>query len=155
MSSKLNMAVSIRSWRMRCPVSIIVVLVFFLSPALPAKPTFLSRSNLLMNSLSTRGVNTGQHDGPHRAGRTGFWTTQGRLTADITNSTTWNYLTAAIADADGSADAGGANGGFSGWPGMDTRQNSYAQCRNGNFESSKIVPIRTVYCPPQARQRRR
>lgn len=85
-----------------------------------AQADYNSRSNVLFNSLSTRKVNTGQHDGPHRAGRTGFWTTQGRLARNITNSTTWNYLSASITDADGSADAGGANGGFSGWPGMDT-----------------------------------
>jgi|GEM_PF-6521835 len=85
-----------------------------------AQSDYSSRSNLLLNSLSTRKVNTGQRDGPHRAGRTGFWTTQGRLARNITNSTTWTYLSAAITDADGSADAGGANGGFSGWPGMDT-----------------------------------
>jgi autotransporter-associated beta strand protein len=85
-----------------------------------AQTDYSSRSNLLFNSLSTRKVNTGQHDGPHRAGRTGFWTTQGRLARNITNSTTWSYLSASITDADGSADAGGANGGFSGWPGMDT-----------------------------------
>lgn len=88
--------------------------------ALPAQSTYALREDLLLDSLSTRKVNTGQHDGPHRAGRTGFWTTQGRLARGITNSTTWTYLRAAITDADGSADAGGANGGFSGWPGMDT-----------------------------------
>lgn len=85
-----------------------------------AQTNYALREDALLDSLSTRKVNTGQHDGPHRAGRTGFWTTQGRLARGITNSTTWNYLGAAITDADGSADAGGANGGFSGWPGMDT-----------------------------------
>ena len=77
------------------------------------------RTDMLLDSLSTRKVNVGQTDGPHRAGRTGFWTTEGRLMRNITNATTWSYLSAAISNADGSPDAGGANGGFSGWPGMD------------------------------------
>jgi autotransporter-associated beta strand protein len=100
--------------------SAIIMVGCYLVPVAKAQTDYASRSNLLFNSLSTRKVNTGQHDGPHRAGRTGFWTTQGRLARNITNSTTWTYLSASITDADGSADAGGANGGFSGWPGMDT-----------------------------------
>ena len=47
--------------------------------ALNAQDTLQERTDLLLDSLSTRKVNTGQHDGPHRAGRTGFWTTEGRL----------------------------------------------------------------------------
>ena len=84
-----------------------------------AQATLQERGDLLLNSLSTRSVNTGQHDGPHRAGRTGFWTTEGRLARGKSDTTTWNYLRAALDDVDGLADAGGANGGFSGWPGMD------------------------------------
>jgi len=84
-----------------------------------AQETLSARSALLLDSLSTRKVNTTQHDGPHRAGRTGFWTTEGRLVRGKADSTTWSYLSASITDADGLADAGGANGGFSGWPGMD------------------------------------
>jgi len=46
--------------------------------------TFDQRTDRLLDSLSTRGVNVGQVDGPHRAARTGFWTTEGRLTRGIT-----------------------------------------------------------------------
>ncbi len=120
LNSKMTMANYICSWHKRSLFFAVAALVFLSSPAVRAQSTFLSRSNLLLNYLSTRGCNVGQLSGPHRAGRTGFWTTQGRLDTGITNSTTWDYLSAAIANADGSQDAGGANGGFSGWPGMDT-----------------------------------
>ncbi len=83
-----------------------------------AQPTYAEREDYLFDSLSWRKVNVGQTDGPHRAGRTGFWTTQGRLQRNITNSTTWSYLSAAISDAAGLGER--VNGGFSAWPGMDT-----------------------------------
>ncbi len=100
--------------------AVLITLLLHGAEQVNAQATYAEREDKLLDDLSTRKVNTGQHDGPHRAGRTGFWTTQGRLARNITNSTTWNYLSASITDADGSADAGGANGGFSGWPGMDT-----------------------------------
>jgi autotransporter-associated beta strand protein len=110
-----------KNTRSRGPAPVVLPALLWLSATvgLSAQSTFDARTDLLLDSLSTRGVNTGQHDGPHRAGRTGFWTAEGRLTRNIANTTTWNYLSAAITDADGSGDAGGANGGFSGWPGMD------------------------------------
>src|SRR5512137_2930054 len=104
---------------MKCKLLALAAVLFAAIAPLRAQDTLQERTDLLLDSLSTRGVNTGQHDGPHRAGRTGFWTTEGRLVRGKTDSTTWNYLSAAITDADGSGDAGGANGGFSGWPGMD------------------------------------
>ena len=82
--------------------------------------TYEQRHTAYYDDLSTRGINTGQTSGPHRAGRTGFWTTQGKLQRGNESAGVWSQLGAVIANADGSADAGGANGGFSGWPGMDT-----------------------------------
>lgn len=95
-----------------------------LSPSpLLAQTTYEQRHEDYYDDISTRKINTGQTDGPHRAGRTGFWTTQGRLQRGMATSNpskVWNDLKATITNADGAQDAGGANGGFSGWPGMDT-----------------------------------
>lgn len=85
-----------------------------------SQSTYEQRHDAYYDDISGRKINTGQTDGPHRAGRTGFWTTQGKLQRGNESSGVWSNLSATIANADGSADAGGANGGFSGWPGMDT-----------------------------------
>ncbi len=95
-----------------------------LSPSpLLAQTTYEQRHEDYYDDISTRSINLGQTDGPHRAGRTGFWTTQGRLQRGMATSNpskVWNDLKTTITNADGAQDAGGANGGFSGWPGMDT-----------------------------------
>lgn len=95
-----------------------------LSPSpLLAQTTYEQRHEDYYDDISTRSINLGQTDGPHRAGRTGFWTTQGRLQRGMATSNpskVWNELKTTITNADGVQDAGGANGGFSGWPGMDT-----------------------------------
>ncbi len=87
---------------------------------LTAQSTYEQRHDAYFDDISGRRINTGQRDGPHRAGRTGFWTTQGKLQRGNESSGVWSNLSSTITDADGSGDAGGANGGFSGWPGMDT-----------------------------------
>lgn len=52
--------------------------------------------------------------GPHRVGRTGFWSAEGRfLTNDFSNGS--NYMSYALADADNE----GSDAGFSMWPAMD------------------------------------
>jgi autotransporter-associated beta strand protein len=96
-----------------------LLLVGFSFP-LVAQSTYEQRHDAYFDDISGRKINTGQRDGPHRAGRTGFWTTQGKLQRGNESSGVWSNLSATITDADGSGDAGGANGGFSGWPGMDT-----------------------------------
>jgi hypothetical protein len=90
------------------------------SASLLAQTTYEARHDAYFDDLSTRGINLGQVDGPHRAGRTGFWTTQGKLQRGNFSSGVWSQLKTTITNADGAEDAGGANGGFSGWPGMDT-----------------------------------
>jgi hypothetical protein len=87
---------------------------------LAAQSTYEQRHDAYFDDISTRRINTGQTDGPHRAGRTGFWTTQGKLQRGNESSGVWSNLSSTIANADGEPDAYGANGGFSGWPGMDT-----------------------------------
>ena len=88
-----------------------------------AQTTYEARHEAFYDDISGRKINLGQTDGPHRAGRTGFWTTQGRLQRGMATSNpgkVWGELKTVITNADGAQDAGGANGGFSGWPGMDT-----------------------------------
>lgn len=87
---------------------------------LAAQSTYEQRHDAYFDDISGRKINTGQRDGPHRAGRTGFWTTQGKLQRGNESSGVWSNLSSTIANADGEPDANGANGGFSGWPGMDT-----------------------------------
>lgn len=103
----------------RLPPLAAALLACGLSP-LFAQSTYEQRHDAYFDDISTRRINTGQTDGPHRAGRTGFWTTQGKLQRGNESSGVWSNLSSTIANADGSPDAGGANGGFSGWPGMDT-----------------------------------
>lgn len=105
--------------RRRLPLAFALLLAVPVS-ALFAQETYEERHDTLYDSLASRKINTGQRDGPHRAGRTGFWTTQGRLQRGKETPATWKELVATLANADGAEDAGGANGGFSGWPGMDT-----------------------------------
>jgi autotransporter-associated beta strand protein len=96
--------------------------LLFTFPAM-GQSTYEQRHEAFYNDISGRKINLGQTDGPHRAGRTGFWTTQGRLQRGMATwnpSKVWGELKTTITNADGAADAGGANGGFSGWPGMDT-----------------------------------
>ncbi len=81
--------------------------------------TFADRGNRILDWVNTDWPNLGQYGGPHRIGRTGFWYTEGRVLRGQTNATTWTILADAIKNADGTEDASGANGGFSGWPGMD------------------------------------
>jgi autotransporter-associated beta strand protein len=104
---------------MRLPLAFLCCLPFVTAQA-DAQATYEQRHDSYFDDISTRKINTGQTDGPHRAGRTGFWTTQGKLQRGNESSGVWSNLSATIANADGSPDAGGANGGFSGWPGMDT-----------------------------------
>lgn len=88
-----------------------------------AQTTYEARHEAFYDDVANRKINLGQTDGPHRAGRTGFWTTQGRLQRGMATSNpskVWGELKTTITNADGAQDAGGANGGFSGWPGMDT-----------------------------------
>jgi len=96
--------------------------LLFTFPAM-GQSTYEQRHEAFYDDISGRKINLGQTDGPHRAGRTGFWTTQGRLQRGMATwnpSKVWGELKTTITNADGAADAGGANGGFSGWPGMDT-----------------------------------
>ena len=99
-------------------------MVFLLgSVALHAQSTYEQRHEAYYDDIANRKINLGQTDGPHRAGRTGFWTTQGRLQRGMATwnpGKVWGELKTTITNADGAQDAGGANGGFSGWPGMDT-----------------------------------
>lgn len=94
--------------------------LFVFLPFICQAQTYEQRHDILFDDLSARGINLGQKDGPHRAGRTGFWTTQGKLQRGNMSSGVWSQLKTVITNADGAEDAGGANGGFSGWPGMDT-----------------------------------
>lgn len=85
--------------------------------------TYEARHDEYYDYLSERKINLGQIEGPHRAGRTGFWTTQGRLQRGMAASNpnkVWGELKSVLKNADGEQDANGANGGFSAWPGMDT-----------------------------------
>jgi autotransporter-associated beta strand protein len=107
----------LRSINQSLPAALLLVA----SPSpLAAQSTYEQRHDAYFDDISTRGINLTQTSGPHRAGRTGFWTTQGKLQRGNESSGVWSQLSYVIANADGSADAGGANGGFSGWPGMDT-----------------------------------
>lgn len=93
------------------------------SVAVRAQSTYEQRHQDYYDDIANRKINLGQTDGPHRAGRTGFWTTQGRLQRGMATSNpskVWGELKTTLTNADGAQDAGGANGGFSGWPGMDT-----------------------------------
>lgn len=108
---------------MKIPRLLFPALSFFLSSPVLAQTTYEQRHDSYYDDISGRKINLGQTDGPHRAGRTGFWTTQGRLQRGMATSNpskVWNELKTVITNADGAQDAGGANGGFSGWPGMDT-----------------------------------
>ncbi len=101
----------------------ILALAIILPHSVLAQSTYEQRHAAFYDDIASRKINLGQTDGPHRAGRTGFWTTQGRLQRGMATSNpskVWNELKATITNADGAQDAGGANGGFSGWPGMDT-----------------------------------
>ena len=91
--------------------------------ALHAQSTYEQGHEAFYDDIANRKINLGQTDGPHRAGRTGFWTTQGRLQRGMATwnpGKVWGELKTTITNADGAQYAGGANGGFSGWPGMDT-----------------------------------
>jgi len=85
-----------------------------------SQSTYEERHDAYYDDISTRGINLTQTYGPHRAGRTGFWTTQGKLQRGNESAGVWSQFNYVIDNADGAQDAGGANGGFSGWPGMDT-----------------------------------
>lgn len=99
-------------------------MVFLIGNAvLRAQSTYEQRHEAFYDDIASRKINLGQTDGPHRVGRTGFWTTQGRLQRGMATwnpGKVWGELKTTITNADGAQDAGGANGGFSGWPGMDT-----------------------------------
>jgi len=106
-------------------VSILVALFVAWLSQLPAfaQATYEARHEAFYDDISGRKINLGQTDGPHRAGRTGFWTTQGRLQRGMATwnpGKVWGELKTTITNADGEQDAYGGNGGFSGWPGMDT-----------------------------------
>ena len=76
---------------------------------------FATRRAAFLNYFDTTVPNITQTgSGPHRIGRTGFWSAEGRfLNNDLVNGS--NYLYAAIGDANSE----GANAGFSMWPAMD------------------------------------
>jgi hypothetical protein len=76
---------------------------------------FNSRRAAFLNYYDTTVPNVTQTgSGPHRIGRTGFWSAEGRfLTNDLVNGS--NYMSAALGDADSE----GTDAGFSMWPAMD------------------------------------
>ena len=75
----------------------------------------LRGSAAFLNYFDTAVPNTNQCcSGPHRIGRTGFWSTEGRfLNSDFHNGT--NFMYYALEDADSE----GTDAGFSMWPAMD------------------------------------
>ena len=89
-----------------------------LLPAVARADTFDERAEMAIRAAARTRPNLGQHDGPHRAGRNGFWFAEARFATGDTAGAL-KILPGVLADADGHADAGGANGGFSLWPGMD------------------------------------
>lgn len=76
---------------------------------------FLARSNAFMTYYATAVPNTNQCcSGPHRIGRTGFWSTEGRFSVnDLVNAS--NFMYAALEDADSE----GTDAGFGMWPAID------------------------------------
>jgi len=104
---------------MRQPIpgcfGVILACVFGLA-ALPAQAdNFNSRAAAFLNYYDTTTPNLGQTgSGPHRIGRTGFWSADGRLqNSDLVNGS--NFMYAALGDADSE----GTDSGFSMWPAMD------------------------------------
>ena len=90
-------------------------LVFSLIVATASADDFNARRAAFLNYYDTTVPNVTQTgSGPHRIGRTGFWSAEGRfLNNDLANGS--NYMSAALGDADSE----GTDAGFSMWPAMD------------------------------------
>jgi Concanavalin A-like lectin/glucanases superfamily len=78
----------------------------------------LQRAKGMIDTFARRGPNSWQVNGPHRAGRNGFWFAEAKFFRGH-DQTANETLLKVLHDAPGKHDAGGANGGFSLWPGMD------------------------------------